>query len=735
MFNGNAPSPFENPMLKAAGVASSVVNPIQQAAANQANNAAASDPLAIVSAPSAATLKRIDALKTDSRAPINTPVQPVKAPTPIVATTQPTGMFGVPTSTYVNPMQVAAEKAQEASAARMAPLVTAKETAEKVKAEQVSNSILDNSFRSTTYNVLMGTDIRNDERTIMMNNPLAEPQRDLMTGEYEIIGASEGIEGINAHDQWLADNAIRDKRKGLDTIAKDYTGGSVLPFDMMQAVGKEDGIKMRDYLNAFITTPEFTQGYEEFKKAAEDAGQTEDEGYFQKAWANAHGIEARGKNIEMGNDGLFKYNDHEASSLSKLVKATVVGGLTFGIGTTLAPAFAGLGNLSVPATNAIAQATVNGVAAAAQGGDLSDVLTSATLGGVGKYATGLSEAAEAATAADTIGGLGDISGFSDTLGSVGTVSAETASLAAKAEVANRVVSGLQGIQAIDEGNVLGGVAGVAGASGMFSGDTLSKIETGADTIKAVEDKDILGAVSGGLKLADLKAPQDYAETLITEQFGESEWVSQNIAPLATASIKLVDELANGEAIEDAISSSVVKFAKEGGGLSQILPEGLDIESGDFKVPMDFLEPLLEAGRQIDKEVLQPIKDDVTTLVRETGRTIREAAPDIDLPDVDMSGFELPSLNLDIDFSGFDMPDIDIDIPSLSLPDFNFPKWEASSDSSDSLEGLDVDKPELNFAFNANAGREAQRTANAKRTEAEDFERLDISNYFSNPLLR
>ena len=151
-------------------------------------------------------------------------------------------------------------------------------------------------------------------------------------------------------------------------------------------------------------------------------------------------------------------------------------------------------------------------------------------------------------------------------------------------------------------------------------------------------------------------------------------------------------------------------------------------------------------------------------VRETGRTIREAVPDIDidLPDVDTSGFKLPSLDLDIDlssfklpsisfsdldldFSGLDMPslsmpDIDIDMPSVSLPDFpdfNFPKWESSPDdeaSSDSSEGLDIEAPSVDFSlgFESSMGG---RTANAERTRAEDFDRLDISNYFSNPLLR
>jgi len=139
MFNGNGPSPFENPMLKAAGITASYVNPIQQAAAaNQANNAAASDPLAIVNAPSAATIKSFDALKRDSRAPINTPVQPVNTVQPVTAPVQPhalltaleqakaplapsispintlPGMFGVPTSTYVNPILVAHEEAQAA---------------------------------------------------------------------------------------------------------------------------------------------------------------------------------------------------------------------------------------------------------------------------------------------------------------------------------------------------------------------------------------------------------------------------------------------------------------------------------------------------------------------------------------------------------------------------------------------------------------------------------------------
>ena len=468
---------------------------------------------------------------------------------------------------------------------------------------------------------------------------------------------------------------------------------------------------------------------------------------------DTYGYNARTHQVELQHEQPDPTEKNMFNSIAIAGAIAVTGGAA-------GAAMAGMGSLAPAVTNAIGQAVVNGAATAIQGGDLSDVLTSATLAGAGKYATGLSEAAEAATAADTMGGLGDISGFNDTLGSMGTVSAETASLAAKAEIANRVVSGLQGIQAIDEGNVLGGVAGVAGASGMFSGDTLSKIETGADTIKAVEDKDILGAVSGGLKLADLKAPQEYAEDYLTKEFEENDWVMNNVAPMSKASLGFVDDLTKGDSMEDAITSAFATYAKSGGGLSQLFPDGLDTEIGSFEIPMDFLDPLLELGRQIDKNILQPVKDDVTTVVRKTGQAIRDAAPDVDLPDVDMSGFELPSFDLDIDlpslnlpsisfadldldFSGFDMPslsmpDIDIDMPSVSLPDFpdfNFPKWESSPDSSDSSEGLDIEAPEVGFDFNASAGREAERTANAERTKAEDFERLDISNYFSNPLLR
>ena len=754
MFNGNAPSPFENPMLKAAGITAPVVHPIQKAAeASQANNVAASDPIAIVNAPSAATIKSFDALKRDSRAPINTPapvntVQPHALLTALEQAKAPlapqTGMFGIPTSTYVNPILAAHEKSQAESAARRAPIIAARKKKEAEEAAiKRAASLTDLETEQSSRSVLAGG----------YTSSYATPQFALFKDDYHDYQNKLSIE--------KAQRAVDDERTAF---AENYKVTNALPFDMMQVFDdKAEGDARADYLNAFTTTEDFANNYNNFKEDFKNTaiGQGASENDMKRAFATANGIFSDTKTYHMGNDGIYTYTrPKRESGFTKLVKGTLGVAFAYVGGAVLGPAFAGLGNLGATATNAIAQGVANGAVTAAQGGDLSDVVTSGVTAGVGKYATGLSEASEAATAADTIGGLGNVSGFSDTLGSMGTVSAETASLASRAEVANRINSGLQGIQAIDEGNVLGGVAGVAGASGMFSGDTLSKIETGADTIKAVEDKDILGAVSGGLKLADLKAPQEYAEDYLTKEFEENDWVMNNVAPMSKASLGFVDDLTKGDSMEDAITSAFATYAKSGGGLSQLFPDGLDTEIGSFEIPMDFLDPLLELGRQIDKNILQPVKDDVTTVVRKTGQAIRDAAPDVDLPDVDMSGFELPSFDLDIDlpslnlpsisfadldldFSGFDMPslsmpDIDIDMPSVSLPDFpdfNFPKWESSPDSSDSSEGLDIEAPEVGFDFNASAGREAERTANAERTKAEDFERLDISNYFSNPLLR
>ena len=650
------------------------------------------DPIAIVSAPSAATIKSFDALKRDSRAPINTPA-PVNNIPPVTASTQP--INNIPTL-----------PADFNAFAGMEPINF--------------NTSMIGAFDNLLTPARVGGSAYNPGN----DNP------------WRGMSTATGWDTTADMSEWWERGRVQ------GTVWDSFKATQ----DMPTSLGVANRAQIAE-TNKYLGSEAFLKDIKSWEAFNDEAmGEYADLNSGESSFVNRAGVPSTFRvPSKYGGTDTYGYNTqthqidllHEQPNPSEknMFNSIALAGAVFVTGGAAGAALGGMGGLSAATTNAIGQGIVNGAATAIQGGDLSDVVTSGVLGGAGKYATGLSEAADAAAA--------------DTLGGFGAVSTGTASLAAKAEIANRVVSGLQGIQAIDEGNIAGVVAGGAGASGMFSGDTLSKIETGADTINAVENKDILGVVSGGLKLADLKAPKDYVEDYLTKEFKENDWVMNNVAPMSKASLSFVDDLTKGDSMEDAITSAFATYAKSGGGLSQLFPDGLDTEIGSFEIPMDFLDPLLELGRQIDKNILQPVKDDVTTLVRKTGQAIRDAAPDVDLPDVDMSGFELPSLDLDIDLSSFKLPSInfsdldldfsgfDIDMPSVSLPDFpdfNFPKWESSPDSSDSLEGLDIDAPSVDVSLGFESSR-GERTANAERTRAEDFDRLDISNYFSNPLLR
>ena len=345
---------------------------------------------------------------------------------------------------------------------------------------------------------------------------------------------------------------------------------------------------------------------------------------LQMYYADANGIRGRTSTLLYDEDKQeFTYKMPDTN----YIKVAVETGLTLAVGAALAPVFATAG-LGQAAAASVGKAVASGAATAIKGGDLGDVAGAAIFAGATQYASSISEAATAAEAANVAQGANVTA---DAISSA-------AVLADKATLASNVSNALK-------------------------------------VVKAVENKDILSGVASALALGGLDSPLTFAKETIEESFGDIEWVSQNSDALASAAIKFTDKVTQGSSIEESLLSSAIEYAKEEGGLSQLLPDGFDtdVDFGDFELDNEFINTILEAGKVIDKEYVQPAKDTVVEIAQETGRFIADNVPDA--PDVDLSGLKqtLSDFNRDEikpiiasvkDFIG------DIDLPNIGLPDLS-----------------------------------------------------------------
>ena len=380
-------------------------------------------------------------------------------------------------------------------------------------------------------------------------------------------------------------------------------------------------------------------------------------------------VEGLAENYKIGN-GLSFGATRDVSNLDPSGKNKVVIGskalLTFAAGAALAPMFtaAGLGTTAAASTG---KAMAAAISTAVQGGDLGDVVGSAVFAGAAQYATSASEAANAAKAANVAQGAN----------ATAEAISSAASLADKATLASNVSNALKVVKAVDEKDLIGGVLAATDMAGVAT-------ETSKNTLKAinaVENKNILGGVEAALALGSLDSPVTYAQEMIEENFGDIEWVSQNSTALAEAAIQFTDKVTQGSSIEDSLLSAAHKYSKEEGGLSQLLPDGFD--TGSFELDSEFISTIIAAGKEIDKEYVQPAKNTIVEIVKETGKFVEENLPDV--PSVDLSDIKdtLSELNEDKikpiiadikDFIGdIDLPDIDlpdIDLPDIDLPDLS-----------------------------------------------------------------
>lgn len=427
-------------------------------------------------------------------------------------------------------------------------------------------------------------------------------------------------------------SAVKNATQEAQEVAKNYKLENGLSFDMFEQIEDEGTAQQKtDELNNFTNSPGYLTGLNNYMAEMEGSDLTEQE--LQMYYADANGIRGRTSTLLYDEDKKeFTYKMPDIN----YIKAAVETGLTLAVGTALAPMFAAAG-LGQAAAASVGKAVASGASTALRGGDLGDVAGSAIFAGATQYAKSISEAAMAANAANAAQGANVTA---DALSSA-------AVLADKATLASNVSNALK-------------------------------------VAKAVENKDILSGVTSGLALAGLDSPLTFAKETIEENFGDIEWVSQNSDALASASIKFTDKVTQGISIEDSLLSSAVEYANKGGGLSQLLPEGLD--TGDFELDNEFINTILEAGKVIDKEYVQPAKNTVVEIAKETGRFIADNAPDA--PDIDLSGLkqtlsdfnrnEIKPVIANVkNFIGeVDLPKL----PSFPLPSFSLPSLLADGGS-------------------------------------------------------
>jgi ElaB/YqjD/DUF883 family membrane-anchored ribosome-binding protein len=255
--------------------------------------------------------------------------------------------------------------------------------------------------------------------------------------------------------------------------------------------------------------------------------------------------------------------DNSPNEVKMVADAAVMAGAAYLTGGAISNALsnstavASISGGSQAVTTAISQGLASGITTAATGGDTGDILSSALLGGLDGYADVVSEAASAANA--------------------------TKEVVAQADIIN-------------------------------------KVKDGVDLVKAVEDGDVLGAISSGLDLTDMGSPVELVTGFIEDNlavtsdipvFNEvGDWAFNNSEPLAEAIVKVSDKLLQGEDIEDAVKSGVTEFVKEGGGVSELVPE-FEGEGIDFVKQV--ADVLSEGASFVNRELIQPVVSTVETI--------------------------------------------------------------------------------------------------------------------------
>ena len=544
--------------------------------------------------------------------------------------------------------------------------------------------------------------------------------------------------------------------------AKQYLPETSLSFDMGESIQDKGLARERvKELNNFTNSQEYTTGLQSYMNDMSDSGLSEQE--LQMYYADANGIRSRTSNLEWDKGAnQFKFDLNEDSALETGLKGVLAAGFTAAGGVALGAVLGGaaatgaaaatgtsaastgiISGVTKATANAIGSAIVSGGVTHAQGGDLGDVLVNSVTAGVGSYAKGVSQAAEGAMASATLPTA------------TKEMISSASSLATQAEIFN-------------------------------------KLDTTIDIVKAVEDKNILGAVTGILDVADLDSPLTFIEDKISENFGEYDWVAENTEALAASTLKFSVKMADGSNAEDAAQSALGTYIRKGGKLPDV-----DIDKGDwdgFDIPQElkdvfhatkdfvddnvvkpiqgavegivdtakegvkyvqenleefkteYVDPVTgdirDAGRYIAEEA-DELKDTVVDNVRETGRDIATEADRLKDEYIDPISEGIRETGRDIATEADRLKDTYVDPIVDSVREtgrdirnaFDTEESEGFSTPKIDTSGVDLNIVTNGFGNAFDNSYEAERTELERINEAQDFQRLDLSRFLSNPLLR
>ena len=369
--------------------------------------------------------------------------------------------------------------------------------------------------------------------------------------------------------------------------------------------------------------------------------------------------------------GEIRTKEVKDSSVKDALKVAAIVGLSLVGGGALAGTAAFGGGTSA-AGSALAYGTTSAGITAATGGDTNDILKSFALAGAGGYAKGLNAAAQAA--ADTASGAAQaLSPFSGGVTSAAdaakmqeklkllTTAAETTQKTA--DTFGKVVQGAKFIDAAVDGDIAG--AAVSAFGPKFTTAAMDKVGLNEKFLEGYninQDDAVAGLVKTQIELTK---GTDFGDA-IARGFGEYIMEGGALAPNNVKTpkfIKMIGDVikASGSMFDDAILQPVKGFV-EGtvevlGDVAEPVVDVIEDVAGAVVDKAPLIEDAVRATGSAIEDVVKPIVDPlidaapvVEDAVRAIGSTVDdviiepvkelvegivEAAPDVDLPDVDL----------------------------------------------------------------------------------------------------
>lgn len=540
---------------------------------------------------------------------------------------------------------------------------------------------------------------------------------------------ADKVQNIRDEQDYDANVILSDFDYFLPEDARQYS------YDLLSRNALGQGVA--DFYNELYNSEAFNADVERAIQQVRDAGISEDvtsdEEIKRKVMAasgltyNGYGSEATG--TITFSDGKYTYrepwqNDNIKNAAFTIGSIAVTGGMASALSGSAA-----LAGLSSTTANAFGGALASGAMAGIKGGNLSDIAKAVVLGGLGGALKGAAidnEAAELAAA----------EAF-ETYGSYSDEFAAAYAMATNSSTALDVLSDADKLiafgTAIDEGKdplkALASVYGddianyalpyLADMAGEYVGETY-----GTDVVMWLRDNEKL--VDTGVRLAGGERPL----SVITDIYGEDALdyleIDSNVGRATGFGLMATAvSLDEGNPPEFALLDGLKEFYDRDGlkGAGSWVREQL--RAFDDNVIQKFLDMLPEFdfgdGVEVDWSQLLP-----------------------EFEGFDLSGFELPNVDLGIDIPSidvdFNVPDIDLglEIPDINVPDFEAPNVELPDlpEIPDLPDLPEFNGPDFNdVGLNGPSVETPGLTGSASMEDRTMNYMYDSSDILANPLLR